>query len=215
MELKEGMSVVTPGGEEVGRVNRFVLDPASNEVTHIVIQQGWLLPEDKVVPFEMITVGERDRLVLSEEVGDFDRLPAFEETSFIRADDDSPNPPATVIPYAPAYYWYPARVLTVPGSGMGYYPWMPTETKRNIPENSIPLREGTDVISSDGEHVGDVERLIVAPDSNQATHFLISQGLFFKDRKMVPAHWVKTVEEHKVHLVVPARLLERLPAFEE
>ena len=91
----------------------------------------------------------------------------------------------------------------------------PAETKRNIPEDTIPLREGTDVISSDGEHVGDIEKLIVAPDSNRATHFLISQGLFFKDRKMVPAHWVKTVEEDKVHLVVPARLLERLPGFDD
>lgn len=215
MELKKGMSAVTPGGEEVGKVNRFVLDPATNEVTHIVIQQGWLLPEDKVVPFEMVTAGERDRLVLSEEVGDFDRLPAFEETHFVRADDDNPNQPAPVVPYAPAYYWYPPHVLGVPGSGMGYYPWMPAETKRNIPEDTIPLREGTDVISSDGEHVGDVERLIVEPDSNRATHFLISQGLLFKDRKMVPAHWVKTVEEEKVHLGVSARLLERLPAFQE
>jgi sporulation protein YlmC with PRC-barrel domain len=217
MELKEGMSVVTPGGEEVGKVNRFVLDPATNEVTHIVIQQGWLLPEDKVVPFEMVAAGERDSLVLSEDVGDFDRLPAFEETHFIQANDDNPNQPAPAIPYAPAYYWYPSHVLSVPGSGMGYYPYpvAPAETRRNIPEDTIPLREGTDVISSDGEHVGDVEKLVVAPDSNRATHFLISQGLFFKDRKMVPAHWVKTVEEDKVHLVVPARLLERLPSFED
>ena len=216
MELKEGMSVVTPGGEEVGRVNRFVLDPATNEVTHIVIQQGWLLPEDKVVPFEMVTLTDRDQVVLSEEVGDFDSLPAFEETNYVRAEDaDNPDLPTPVIPYAPSYYWYPSRTMSVPGSGMGYFPWAPTETKRNIPEDTVPLKEGTDVISSDGEHVGDVERLIVAPDSNKATHFLISQGLFFKDRKMVPAHWVTSVEEDKVHLAVPARLLERLPAFEE
>lgn len=215
MELKEGMSVVTPGGEEVGQVNRFVLDPETNEVTHIVIQKGWLLPDDKVVPFDMVTLGDRDRLVLSEEVGDFDRLPTFEEIHYIPVTDDNPNQPSPVIPYAPAYYWYPSHVLSVPGSGMGYYPWTPAETKRNIPEDTVPLKEGTDVISSDGEHVGDIERLIVAPDSNRVMHFLISQGLLFKDRKMVPAHWVKSVEEDKVYLVVPARLLERLPAFEE
>ena len=40
LEIKEGISVLTPGGEEVGRINRFILDPATNEVTHVVIHEG-------------------------------------------------------------------------------------------------------------------------------------------------------------------------------
>lgn len=68
-------------------------------------------------------------------------------------------------------------------------------------------------MSSDGEHVGDVERLFVDTESNKATHFLISAGLLFKDRKLIPAHWVNSVEEDKVPLAVPARVLERLPAY--
>jgi sporulation protein YlmC with PRC-barrel domain len=221
MELKEGMSVVTPGGEEVGKVNRFVLDPATNEVTHIVLQKGWLLPEDKVVPFEMVREGSEGKIILSEEVGDFEQLPPFEETRFIRATDERPGDGTPegdpAYHYTPAYYWYPSHAnIGYPGFGLGYYAWPPAgETRRNIPEDTIPLKEGTDVISSDGEHVGDVERLIIEPDSGRATHFVISQGLLFKDRKLVPAHWVRMVEEDQVHLVVSARLLERLPAYEE
>ena len=67
MELREGTRVFTPGGEEVGRVNRFVLDPATNEVTHIVIQKGWLLPEDKVVPFDLVRSATEERVVLNED----------------------------------------------------------------------------------------------------------------------------------------------------
>src|SRR5215208_6914021 len=93
MELREGTSVFTPGGEEVGRVNRFVIDPATNEVTHIVIQKGWLLPEDKVVPFEMVNSATDERVVLNEEIGDFDKLPPFEETHFVRASDERPDDP--------------------------------------------------------------------------------------------------------------------------
>lgn len=220
IELKEGMSVVTPAGEEVGKVNRFILDPATNEVTHIVIQKGWLLPEDKVVPFQLISSTSEPKLVLSDEVGDFDELPSFEETHFIPADDDIPRDPISAnrptYPYAPAYYWYPSHANTgFPGFGPGYYPTRLTETTRNIPDDTISLQEGTDVISSDGQHVGDVERLFVEPESNRATHFLISQGLLFKDRKLVPVHWVRSIEEDKVHLAVSSRLLERLPAHQE
>jgi uncharacterized protein YrrD len=70
-------------------------------------------------------------------------------------------------------------------------------------------------MSSDDEHVGDVERLFVDANSKEVTHFLISQGLLFKDRKLVPAQWVSSVEENKVYLAVPSRLLERLPSYEE
>ncbi|HSL29138.1 MAG TPA: PRC-barrel domain-containing protein [Anaerolineales bacterium] len=219
IELKEGMRVVTPAGEEVGKVNRFVLDPATNEVTHIVIQKGWLLPEDKVIPFPFISSGSEDRLVLSDEVGDLDELPPFEETHFIRATDEDSGSPlaanARAYHYAPAYYWYPRAHMGYPGFGPAYFAGPVTETTRNIPEDTIPLQEGTDVISADGEHVGDVERLFIDPESNKATHFLISQGLLFKDRKLVPIHWVKSVEEAEVHLVVSSRLLERLPAHED
>jgi len=220
MELREGTGVFTPGGEEVGKVNRFVLDPATNEITHIVIQKGWLLPEDKVVPFDMISSATGEKMVLNEEGGDFDKLPSFEETHFIRAAEDDPGDPRPASDpeyhHTPAYYWYPAQSnIGFPGLALGHYAWPSGEKKRNIPEDTIPLKEGTNIVSSNGEHVGNVERLFVEGDSNKVTHFLISQGVLFKDRKLVPAHWVKSVEEDNVYLVVTSQLLERLPSYQE
>jgi len=220
LEIKEGMSVLTPSGEEVGKINRFVLDPSTNEVTHIVIQKGWLLPEDKVLPFEMVRSSAGGKLVLNEEIRDFDQLPPFEETHFVQATDDYPGDPSSTrdpeYQYTPAYYWYPSQSnIGFPGIGLGHYAWPSGETKRNIPEDTIPLKEGTNIVSSDGKQVGDVERIIVDPDSNKVTHFVISQGVLFKDRKLVPAHWVKSVEEDNVYLVVSSTILERLPSYQE
>jgi uncharacterized protein YrrD len=216
MELKEGTSVFTAGEDEVGKINRFVLDPATNEVTHIVVQKGWLLPEDKVVPIAMISTATEERVVLNPNIGDLEQLPPFEETHFVELTDVDIRPTdASTYRYAPAYYWYPpSGYIGYPGFAPGYYGWPPVETTRNIPADTVPLKEGADVISSDGEHVGDVERLFVDPESNKATHFLISEGLLFKERKLIPAHWIRAVEENKVNLAVPSRILERLPAYE-
>jgi uncharacterized protein YrrD len=216
MELKEGTSVYTANGEEVGKINRFVLDPATNEVTHIVVQKGWLLPEDKVVPLRMVSSATEEKVVLNEDIGDFEQLPPFEETHFVELNEADTGPgKQPTYRYAPAYYLYPpAGYIGYPAYGLGYYGWPPIQTQQNIPENTVPLKEGSNVISSDDEHVGDVERLFVDPDSNRASHFVISQGLLFKDRKLVPADWVRSVEEDKVYLAVPSRLLERLPAYE-
>lgn len=242
MELKEGTSVFTSGGKEVGKINRFILNPATNEVTHIVVQKGWLFSEDKVVPFEMVNSATEDKVVLSENIESFDQLPPFEESHYIDADvsrggnprselneragrmtSEKTNRERTVesdvshggyprYQVAPAYYWYPPYGYN--GYPVGYYGWPIMETTRNIPENTIPLKEGSDVVSFDGKKVGEIERLFVASNSNQVTHFVISQGLFFKDRKLVPAHWVRSAEEGKVHMAVSTELLESLPAFE-
>jgi uncharacterized protein YrrD len=217
MELKEGTSVFTPNGDEVGKINRFVLDPATNEVTHIVVQKGWLLPEDKVIPLTMVSTATEERVVLNQKMEDLDQLPSFEERHFVELTDEDIHPTDSATHrYAPAYYWYPpSGYIGFPGFGPGYYGWTSVETTRNIPADTVPLKEGADVMSSDGEHVGDVERLFVDAESKKATHFLISEGLLFKERKLVPTHWVRSVEEDKVQLAVPSRLLERLPAYQE
>lgn len=244
MELKEGTSVFTTGGKEVGKINRFVLDPATNEVTHIVVQKGWLFSEDKVVPFNMVDSATEDKVMLNENMESFDQLPPFEEAHYIKAREadvsrggkprcrmeegsqatplDETDREETIeadvsrggrprTSYNPAYYWYPPHGYI--GYPVGFYGWPPMETVRNIPGNTIPLKEGTDVMSSDGEHVGDIERIFVEADSNKITHFVISQG-FFKDHKLIPAHWARTVEEDKVQLVVSSELLQDLPAYE-
>lgn len=223
MELKEGVGVFTPDGEQVGKINRFVLNPATNEVTHIVVQKGWLLHEDKVVPLQMVSSGTDERVVLTGSVDTFNHLPPFEDKHFIRITDEDMDrrdraeefSPGVVFP---AYYSYPPQGFGAyggyPAPGLEAYLWPPVETSRNIPEETVSLKEGTNVISSDGEHVGDVERLFVEPDSNRATHFVVTHGLVFKERKLVPTQWVDTVAEDEVHLLVSSKLLEQLPAYE-
>jgi uncharacterized protein YrrD len=216
MELKEGTDVFTANGEQVGKINRFVLDPGTNEVTHIVVQKGWLLPADKVVPIAMVNSATEERVVLNEDAGHFEQLPAFEETHFVQLTDTDLIPSRDLTyRYAPAYYWYPpSGYIGYPAFGAEYYGWPPVATTRNIPADTIPLKEGADVISSDDEHVGNVERVFIDSQSHRATHLLISAGTLFKERKLIPTHWIRSVEEDKVHLAVPARLLERLPAYE-
>jgi hypothetical protein len=43
---------------------------------------------------------------------------------------------------------------------------------------------------------------------------VIAQGLFFKDRKLVPTAWISTVTEDKVELSVTSSLLARLPSYD-
>ncbi len=218
MELREGVGVFTSDDKQVGKINRFVLDPETNEVTHVVVQKGWLLSEDKVVPLRMVSSATGDKVVLSRDADDFNKLPPFEESYFVRTEnDDFYRAEDLSDNLSPGYLWYPPLIYPNHGAyGMPNSPLAPPapfETKRNIPEEAVALKEGVNVISADEKHVGDVERLFIDASSKKVTHFLITKGLFFKEHKLIPTHWVKYVGEEKVRLLVSAELLERLPDY--
>jgi hypothetical protein len=77
-----------------------------------------------------------------------------------------------------------------------------TRVDQNIPEGTVAMKEGARVISADGEHVGDVERVFTGIPNEQITHLLISRGKIKKTAKLVPIDWVNTMNEDEVNLRV-------------
>jgi uncharacterized protein YrrD len=216
MQFKEGANVFTSDGQEVGDVDRVVLDPVTKDITHLVVRKGFLFTEDKVVPVELVDSATEERVVLKG-VEDLEALPNFEETYYVRVtgtDKEVSRTPGYVRPY----YWYPpAHINWWSATRYSVYPPPPyvLEVRRNIPEGTVPLKEGAHVIASDDGHVGDIERVFADPTEDRATHLLISKGLFLKERKVVPTSWIARVSEEEVHLAVGSNLLEDLPEYQE
>jgi uncharacterized protein YrrD len=93
---------------------------------------------------------------------------------------------------------------------------MPLYTIRatqNIPDGTVALEEGARVVSADNKHVGNIEQLIVDAQDKRVTHFVISEGLLFKERKLIPVLWISSIGEQQVHLSANARTLEQVPAY--
>ena len=227
--------VYTVDDKDVGEIERVVIDPISKEVTHVVVRQGWLFTEDKVIPVELFQSAGADRAVLRSDIKDLDNLPHFEETHYVplnMTEEEMREVEDVEAGIVGGSYWYPPAGAGVgayyaPGFyGATAYPAVDAHpqarpghryvkrTDQNIPEDTVALEEGAEVYSVDGEHVGNIESIEIDTEANQATHIVISQGLFFKERKLVPTLWFKSVEGNKVHLAVKASLLEQLPAFE-
>src|SRR5260221_14110391 len=83
MEFKEGTGVYTADGRKVGVIDRVVIDPRSDKVTHVVIRKGFLFVEDKVVPIDLLAEASEDGILLRPDVHDLDKLPRFEETHYL------------------------------------------------------------------------------------------------------------------------------------
>ncbi len=209
MQFQQGANVYTMDGEEAGQIDRIVIDPRTQEITHIVLRQGFLVSHSKVVPVDAIVIGPNGNLTVRMNPQQFQELPAFEEKEYILADEstnlDMPAPAGT--------FWYPqylAGASVTPTPTPKYL----EETRYNVPRDTVPVKEGARVISSDGEDVGQVEQVLTGVEKDLITHLLIVKGLLNLERRLIPVSWVNDYDETEVHLAVQAAVVQRLPLTE-
>src|SRR5512147_2755224 len=111
MQFRQGVGVFTLDGKEVGHIDRVVIDPKANEITHLVVRKGTLIKEDKVVPVGLVAVGKEDQVSLRLDKDQLEQLPNYEETDYVPLNDEdreSSTRGGPVVLPPPALYWYPA-----------------------------------------------------------------------------------------------------------
>jgi len=70
------------------------------------------------------------------------------------------------------------------------------------------MKEGAKVITADGKHVGNLERVLADSSVEQVTNLEISKGMFTKERRLIPMKWVKSISEDEIHLRVEEASLD-------
>jgi sporulation protein YlmC with PRC-barrel domain len=241
MKLSKDAKVYAQDGQEIGNLNRFVLDPQSKQVTHIVIGRGLLSKDEYLVPVDMIASvdiqGIHLRDLPMDKAGD---LAKFEEQKYIVTDEEGLlNEGYVSDEMVRRYYYYPpatagATGLLRPNEMFIYQPGGETsqttpgsipvsgegglvrrETEENIPNGTVALKEGAKVVSSEGKPVGSVEKVLVDNSSQNATHMVITKGLLTKTRRLVPMDWVKNISESEVTLAMAEALINQLPDYKD
>jgi uncharacterized protein YrrD len=216
MQFNENAEVVTTDGQKLGKIDRVVFDPNSNELTHLVVKKGFLLTEDKVVPLDCIESATEERVVLKKGQLDLDDIPNFEETHYVPVEEAGVSEErghggldklAWYYPVPGSAWW---RQRSFANRGISKPPYV-RKTEVNIPEGTVALEEGARVVSSEGEHVGNIERVYADEEEQRVTHLLISKGLISKSRKLIPSMWVDSVREDEVRLSIGERFVEKLP----
>jgi uncharacterized protein YrrD len=217
MRLTKGADVYASDGEKLGTLDRVILDPETREVMNLVISRGHLVTTKKIVGLEAIDQENKDKITLRSPKHDLDDFLDFEETHYVNG-DQTENPASDELPTS---YWYPPINLAWWRAGGTdnpiLYPGQPvyvSKTTQNIPEGTVALEEGAKVMSKDEKHVGNIVEVVVDPQDHRVTHFVIDEGILFKERKLVPVTWISEIDENEVHLSVAANTLDHLPAYQ-
>ncbi|MBC7237903.1 MAG: BON domain-containing protein, partial [Chloroflexi bacterium] len=205
LELNIGAMVECRDGT-CGRLSRLVVDPHTGRVTDIVVERGWLLPTDRVVPLEAIKEAEEKRVYLDLSKEDVEKMAEFHEREF--------QVPASNVPLDDQY---PGDIKVVRQPIQGWlYPWpvMPMiayHVHEGIPDERVPLRRGTPVHTWRGQ-VGKLDHVLVDRKTGRVTHLVVDRG-FFAQSYLVPIEAVEEVGERRILLKLTEEELRRGPQY--
>jgi len=185
---------------EVGTVEKIVVDPEEREPGYLVVKRGRVRPRQIVVPVNLVTDVTPEEVTLATTRQALESFPDYEVT--VRKGEyrkpvpvDAPRPGAVYTPPANAGY----IVLR----------------QRSVPEASVGVEQGMDVLDIAGLKVGQVHGLIAELESRQASHLVLREPHPLRPRDwLVPADLVADVREGEVHLRIPAEHVSGLEPYE-
>ncbi len=79
----------------------------------------------------------------------------------------------------------------------------------------MDIELGQAVYDQNGEHIGDVERLIIDAEAMVVREFLIKEGTILSTDRVVDVDLVSRVDENGVHLTISSDEADSLPPFVE
>ena len=137
---------------ECGELTRVVVDPATEAVTHLVIEPRHQKHLARLVPVDLVVGVEHDAIRLSCTKERFEQLDSAEDISFLGADDPG-----------------------VGGIGMplGHHP-KPMFSDR-VPAGEVEIQRGDAVHAKDGL-IGAVQGLVIDPVDHHVTHVILQEG---------------------------------------
>jgi hypothetical protein len=182
-----------------GRSTYVIVNPVTQKVTHVVVEERVFPHTEYLVPLELVTESTPTLIRLSCVAGDLITLDPFIDVEFVPgetfSDYDYAGEEVFLWPYA------------LPDAGV-----IPEEHER-IPPGELAVRRGARVEATDG-HVGRVDEFLVDPESEHITHLILREGHLWGQKDVtIPVSQISRIDEDTVHLKLGREQIEALPAI--
>ncbi|MGI5837143.1 MAG: PRC-barrel domain-containing protein [Chloroflexota bacterium] len=203
MRIDIGSRVWTRDNEEIGSVDRVVIDPDTKDVDAIVVHRGKFLTRDVVVPLSLVQDSGDDGVRLRIGRAELHDLPDFVERHYSFA----PSAARTPISEIPGSVLIPAARQGVSGLPTTYEA---VEDEVREPDRDIEISEGTEVRALDGV-IGYVDEVLTDPITNRASDIVVKKGQTLTRDTRIPIEFVaKTADDH-IQLSLTTQQVLELP----
>lgn len=201
VEFKIGTPVYTQDGR-CGTLVKVVLDPHTRRVTDLIVEKGFLQKKDRVIPVSAVQEVSDERIVLNITSEQLAHFPEFREEEFRvpapEFEKETPYTAAQILHWATRY-----------GIAIDHLrPIVRYKVKVGVDPEERVIGRGTRVVALDGP-VGEVDHVLVDPQSRQVTHFVIKKGILPR-HVVVPMTLVSNVLDDAIYLKVDKQYLDQL-----
>jgi len=173
-----------------GKVSRVIIDPATETVTHLVVEPKHRMSLARLVPLDLVDTTAGD-IRLRCTVEEFGQLEPAQETELIEDATGSLGPGAL-------------------NTAMGVTSPVPIMVEDVVPLGEAGVNRGEPVHALDGE-IGRVQGFLVDPDDHRVTHVLLEEGHLWGRKKVsIPVSAVTGVE-NGIQLSLTRKQVEDLP----
>jgi uncharacterized protein YrrD len=208
LPLNIGAAVHCPDGR-CGTLERLVIDPRREEVTDLIVEKGFLLKEDRVIPVSKVVKATEDRIDLSVAGDEFEGFPEYDEQEF-----RTPRPLLSERDYAPT----DVAVWMRPYAGLGVL-----VRDRIIPTKEVEVRQGVDVdvrvigggtpVRTKKGKMGEVDHVLVDLDTEEVTHLVVETGGLQPEHMIIDYDAVEYADEDGIFVDLGDRDLRHLPRY--
>ncbi|MCB9419883.1 MAG: PRC-barrel domain-containing protein [Ardenticatenaceae bacterium] len=200
MDIPLNVDVYGPNGP-IGHSTHIILNPITEEVTHVVVQEDFNNHAERLVPVEDIQESDTDMIRLTCNNIGLSRMEIFEKVEFM---------PTTL----------PVMEASAPTNGYNWpYIVAKNETRfvkivnRHIPPYERGLRRGANVYASNGR-IGQIDEVVVDRKTMHLTHLVLREGHLWGQKDiMIPVDEIENIEENNIYLKLDKKSVEALPTF--
>lgn len=205
-------AVVESHDEEIGLIERVILDHNSFEAAHLVIRRGGALhPRHILMPVDWIVSASHDRLRIERSVAELEALPNFETQHYVSLDhldeEEWEHPRSRIRPTDWINYLVP---LVANAFGDPYHTPGIVVTNQLMEATENAIVRGLRVESSDESMVGEVAEVLLSKPDWRLSALVITRGGDTAKPLRIPADWISIIQSDRILL---NRTLEQFEAW--
>jgi sporulation protein YlmC with PRC-barrel domain len=178
-----------------GRTTHVVINPATRQATHLVVQERRPPRTERLVSVDEIVEIKGDKIHLRCAKDELATMDLFVETEYIRVER----------PHYEDYPYLMGRYVPVTAE------WVPVKRER-IPPGEVVVRRGAQVEATDG-YVGRVGEILVDAKTGEITHLVLREGHLRGQKEVtIPVSAIDRALEDTIYLKLDQAAIESMPA---
>jgi sporulation protein YlmC with PRC-barrel domain len=213
-DLHIGTPVIGSDGQQLGTLQRIVIDRAEQKITHIVVDPGllesgnllapggWEKPRSRLIPAGDIIQVRKESLELSIDQTGFAQAPLFEHEYYV--DSDIQTGEGQGPGEKPRFRLGELIHYISTAAGLGAAPYEPsTEIQFQEASNSAAIAAGTPVWRrTPHQELGVIERVLVDSQTQRISAFVLHRKGFGGKLIQLPVEAVADVQDGIVHVTL-------------